>query len=208
MVAQLRTLTPRLADMWIHSTSNGAMVVFGRYEGPQTDQAQADLKMVKAITLKDRQMFGRAMLTRIKVGSVSGTLHPLSLMSVRTRYPNIDPLYTIEVAVWSDFGTGKLTLKEIHEHAESYARELRTRGYEAYYFHDDDTRVSTVTVGLFNRSAIDHRSGLYSPEVDLIMRRFPAHLVNGEKLLEPIDGRNPSRGTRVQQPILVHVPKR
>ncbi len=39
------------------------------------------------------------------------------------------------------------------------------------------------------------------------MEEFPAHLVNGERLLEPIDGRNPARGMRVQKPRPVLIPK-
>lgn len=207
MVSQLATLAPQLTDVWVHNTDKGSMVVYGRYDGPQTKRAQADLELVKGITYRDSPMFGRAMLTRVSVGPDADRLNPMALVSVRTRYPNVDPLYTIEVAMWSDFGSGKLTLEQIHRSAEDYARQLRAKGFDAYFFHDDDSRISTVTVGLFNRTAIDHRSGLYSAEVDAVMRRFPAHLVNGEELLEPIDGHNPARGTRVQQPMLVNVPK-
>ncbi len=207
MMSQLRTLAPQLGDVWIHTTDKGSLVVFGRYDGPKETRAQADLKMVKGITIQDRPMFARAMLTRVHVGAPAGPVSPLALMSARQRYPNVDPLYTVEVAMWSDFGTGELTLKQIQRLAENYTRELRTQGFDAYFYHDYDTRISTVTVGLFNRTAIDHRSGLYSPAVQSVMDRFPQRLVNGEPLLELIDSRNPDRGTRVQKPMLVHVPK-
>ena len=39
------------------------------------------------------------------------------------------------------------------------------------------------------------------------MKSFPARMVNGEILREPIDARRPSRGTRIQAPSLVLVPE-
>ncbi len=147
------------------------------------------------------------MLTRVTLRTSPTRLHPFALMSARHRHPKVDPLYTLEVAIWSDFESGKLSLDEIHRQAESYAKKLRVDGYEAYFHHDDDKRLSTVTVGLFDRTALDARTGLYGHAVEGVLQRFPARLVNGETLREPIDGRNPTRGTRVQQPRLVHVPK-
>jgi hypothetical protein len=183
------------------------MVAYGRYEGPQSADAQRDLAWVKLLTLDDVPAFPRAMLTRVNLRPAAAGADPLALMSARLRHPRIDPLYTLEVAIWGDFESGKLSLAEIHREAERHARELRARGFEAYYHHDDDRRLSMVTVGLFDHTAIDQRTGLYGPAVEALMQEFPAHLVNGQELLEPIDGRRLQRGTRVQRPKLVHVPK-
>ena len=73
--------------------------------------------------------------------------------------------------------------------------------------HDDDLRLSMVTVGLFDHTAVDAESGLFAPEVDALLRKFPAHLVNGEPLRELLDRRRPGLGTRVQAPRLVLVPR-
>jgi hypothetical protein len=147
------------------------------------------------------------MLTRITIRPAAASLHPYALMSVRLRFPTTDPLYTLEVGIWSDFESGELTLQEIHRKAEAQARELRNRGYDAYFYHDDDKRLSSVTVGVFDHKAIDQRTGLYGPQLQALMEQFPAHLVNGERLLEPKDGRNPARGMRVQKPMPVLIPK-
>jgi hypothetical protein len=205
---QLGRIDPTLGgDAWVHTGPDGSVVAYGRYESPGTADAQRDLAWVKGLTLDDVPAFPRAMLSRIKLRAGAAQYDALNLMSARLRYPTVDPLYTLEVAVWGDFESGELSLEEIQRAAENYTRQLRARGFEAYYHHDNDRRLSMVTVGLFDYSAIDQRTGLYGPAVDALAKQFPAHLVNGEELLEPIDGRRPQRGTRVQRPVLVLVPK-
>ncbi len=207
MMRQLQTLAPDLGELWVHSTGRGAMVVSGRYDGAGNPDAQAALHRIKAVQIQGQPAFARAMLTRVKVRPLGPGMHPFSLMSVRLRYPNLDPLYTLEVGIWGDFESGQLTIKQIHAEAEAQTRELRNRGFEAYFYHDDDKRLSVVSVGVFDHTAIDPRSGMYGPRLQSLMDKFPAHLVNGETLLEPIDGRDASRGTRVQRPMPVLIPK-
>ena len=208
MMRQLQTLAPQLGELWVHSTGSGAIVVSGRYDRVENPDAQAALRLIKAVQIQGQPAFARAMLTRVRLRRVGLGTHPFSLMSVRLRYPNLDPLYTLEVGLWGDFESGMLTIKQIHAKAETQTRELRNRGFEAYFYHDDDKRLSVVSVGVFDSSAIDPRSGMYGPALQSLMDKFPAHLVNGETLLEPIDGRDPSRGTRVQKPMPVLIPKR
>lgn len=90
--------------------------------------------------------------------------------------------------------------------AQSYCKQLRTRGIEAYVFHDGGTKTSSVCVGVFGKDAYDPRSTLYSAEVEDVFRRFPKHLVNGEPLMLPFDKSDPSK-LRAQPPTLVEVPK-
>lgn len=206
MRVHIGSIDSRLSGARVHTTARGSMVTYGSYMGAEDAAAQADLKWIKAITISNRPVFARAMLSRITRRDPTVPLDPLELMSVRARHPDIDPLYTLQVAVWGDFESGKLTLAEIHQHAESYARRLRAQGLNAYYDHDDDKRLSVITVGLFDSTAIENpQLGIYSAEVKALMRRFPEHLVNGEPLLELIDRR--TGRTRVQKPKLVLVPK-
>ena len=208
MVSQLGELAPELTDLWVHSTGGGAVVASGHYDSADDPDAQANLRRVKGTLIREQPAFARAMLTRIRLRPITAAIDPYSLMSVRLRYPNRNPLYTLEVGIWSDFESGELSLDEIHFEAEAQTRRLRSQGFEAYFYHDDDKRVSAVTVGVFDHTAIDSRSGLYSPALQQLLEQFPAHLVNGEQLLEPIDGRNTRRGTRVQKPMPVLIPKR
>lgn len=205
-LGQLSTIDPQLAGARVHTTAKGSMAVYGAYESAESADAQRDLAWIKQITVDGRPAFPRAMLTRIRRTPSRGPTHPYDLTSARRRHPTVDPLYTLEVAIWSDFESGKLSREEIRRRAETHATELRGNGFEAYFFHDDDKRISSVTVGLFDRTAIDNRTMIYSPELTALMKQFPARLVNGEPLREPIDSQRPSRGTRVQQPSLVLVP--
>lgn len=207
LIGELDRIDPQLTDAWSHHTGNGWLVVYGRYDSPEDEAAQAGLRWVKELKVNDRPAFPRAMLTRIKLATPGARFHPYDLMSARLRYPTVEPLYTLQIGVWGDFESGALTLDEIHQRCEDNVRRLRAQGYEAYYYHDDDQRISTVSIGLFDRTAIDPRTGMYSPAVAGLLRQFPAHLVNGETLLEPVDGRRPQRGTRIQKPQLVQVPK-
>ena len=196
---------PALRDAFVRSTSRGSVVLAGRFEGPQDPAAQAQLKVVKELTDGNVRAFPRAMLTRLSASADQGPAGPNDLRSVRTRLPK-GTLYTLQVAVWSAFGSEDLKLSEIKRSAELFCRQLRSQGEEAYYFHDFDTRTSTVTVGVFGPDAYDPRSTLYAPEVEAVMRKHPKHLVNGEELLVPVDPANPRGKTMPQAPRLVEIP--
>lgn len=207
MVQELRRAVPQLAGARVHTISSGSMVIYGNYESAQDPAAQRDKEAIKKITIRDRQAFPRAMLTRIRLQPPPGAMHPYELMSARQRHPNINPLYTLQVAVWGDFESGKLTLAQIHQKAEAYATELRVQSFEAYFHHDDDQRLSVVTIGVFDRRATDPQTGFFSPEVEALIHRFPVHLVNGEPLMEIKNRRDPRRSRQPQTPRLVEVPK-
>lgn len=197
---------PTLKDAFVRSTQRGSVVLVGRYESPKDPQAQARLADVKQLVDGNVPAFPRAMLTRLGANAEQGPPGPNDLRIVRQSAPT-QTLYTLQVAVWSAFGTDEIKMSEIKRSAEDYCRRLRGEGNEAYYFHDFDTKTSTVTVGVFGDGAYDPRSTLYAPEVDAVMRKFPKHLVNGEELLVPIDPRNPSSKTMPQAPRLVEIPK-
>ena len=134
------------------------------------------------------------------------TLHPHNLLSVRKTYPK-RLLYTLQVAIWGDSDNGKLTLKQIRSQAEAYTTKLRLQGHDAFFFHNDDSRLSMVTIGVLDHRVIDAQSGILSSEVKDLLRKFPNHLVNGEILYEPKDPRDPSKGNKPHRPHLVEIPK-
>jgi len=207
MVRNVATIDPRLGQAHPHTTSNGSMVVYGIYNSAESKTAQRDLKWVKNIKIGERQVFSRAILSRITPGGARRHYEAYELMSVRKRYANVHPLYTMQVGVWGDFDSG-MTLQRIRARSIAHTQELRSKGYEAYVHHDDDKRLSMVTVGLFDNNAVDAQSGIYAPEVERLFRDFPHHLVNGQPLEEPVNARAPTLGTRTQAPRLVLVPKR
>lgn len=200
-----------LASARVHSTERGSMLVYGRYESHDDPRASKDLERIKQVTVNDMPIFGRAFLTPLPASrterSNQSSSSQYDLMSVRERYPDMHPLYTLQVAIWGDFDSDSLTLEQIRRNAEADVQRLRADGHEAYVFHDEQQQQSMVMIGLFNRNAINSKTGEFSPELRQLMRQFPAHMVNGEELLEPIDRRRPNRGTRVQRPSLVIVPR-
>ncbi|UCD74695.1 MAG: hypothetical protein JSV91_13015 [Phycisphaerales bacterium] len=208
MLRQLPAIDPLLAEARVHRAAEASMVVFGSYPAPDDPAAQYDLKTIKSITIGDRPVFARAMLSRVRPHAAQRQLKPFELITARQRYPNVDPLYTLDVAIWgTNFESGDLSLQQVQSEAEAYARRLRTQGIDAYFHHDPDRGLSTVTVGLFDHRAIDAASGLYHPDVEAFLARFPARLVNGEPLQVYIDPQRPDLGTEPQRPRLVLVPK-
>jgi hypothetical protein len=205
MLRQIPSLTPDVAAARVHSTRTNSMVLYGSYTGPDDPQAAADLKRIHAINAQNRPVYPRAFLAPLSPTEDAGA-SPYALMSVRRVYPNVDPLYTLQIAAWTDLGTGEMSVDQIRRGAEAYVARLRAEGVEAYVHHNDTARVSVVTVGIFGRTAVDAETGLYSPEVQAMLRRFPHHLVNEELLEESISRRNPME-TRPQEPRLVLVPR-
>ena len=197
---------PALKDAYVRSIPHGSVVLVGRFEGVQDPAAQAQLKLVKETMDGNVRAFPRAMLTRLGANANQGPPGPNDLRIVRQTRPT-QTLYTLQVAVWSAFGTDEVKMSDIKRSAESYCRQLRSEGNEAYYFHDFDTKTSTVTIGVFGTDAYDSKSTLYAPEVDAVMRKFPKHLVNGEELLVPLDPAKPQGKTMPQAPRLVEIPQ-
>lgn len=208
MLGTMRQLFPTLRDLRVHSNDMGSMVVYGHgYQSVDDEALAADLKMIKELEYRGRRMLPTAMASRIYNQRAMQGPHPGSLRALRQRFPNVNPLYTLEVASWSDFDSGELSLEQIHRAAEAYAAQLRGQRIEAYFYHDNDRRISVVTVGSFDRTDVDAESSLLSTKLENLMKRFPAHLVNGEELREPIYHKYPERGTRLQEPRLVEVPR-
>lgn len=197
---------PQLAGAFISPRRTGSIVVFGRYAAPEDPAAQAALASVKAMGDPANRPFPTAMLVRRSVGEAAGPPGPWDLRNLRSQFPRHRQLFTLEIAVWSTFGTREISPEQVRRSAEEYTRQLRARNLDAWYRHDLDTDTSSVTVGRFGSDAYDPRSTLYSPEVERLMRQFPALLVNGEELLVASDRRRPDSGRRPLASRLVEVP--
>lgn len=206
MISETQKIAPQVQGLRVHPTGNGAMVVFGEYKDRDDPKQAEDKNWLKSIKFQDQPVFPRIMLTHLDLRPMQADLHPYDLHYARREHPRVKPMYTLDVAVWDDLGSGKLTYAEIQRQAESYAKQLRMTGYEAYFFHDDAAKRSMVTVGLFDKTAINATSGLYSEAVEDLVKRFPARLMNGEPMEEFKDRFRPQLGTRPQKPVLAEVP--
>ncbi|MSR29281.1 MAG: hypothetical protein EXS03_06885 [Phycisphaerales bacterium] len=201
---QIRKRHPTLAEAFVRTKTKGSVVVVGRFKSPKDPEAKPTLKNAQSVVDGGVRPFARAMLTRWE-SSRDQNPGPLDLRHARVINPEARRLYSMEVAVWSDFGSAELSVEEIRKKAEAHTRQLRTQGIEAYYFHDDDKRMSIVTIGVFGEDAYNPQTMLYSDAVEAVKKRYPNLLVNGEELMRL--KRPGSSETTPEQTLLVEVPQ-
>lgn len=207
MIAETRNIAPQVQGLRPFPSAKGTMVVYGNYSGREDPVAKRDATWLKSIKYQSRQVFSRVIgPIHLDLRPLDGQLNPYDLHAARQAHPKTNPLYTLDVAMWDDLGAGKMTYDEIRSKAEAYVRQLRTQGFEAYFYHDDVAKRSIVTVGLFDRTAINPISGLYEDSVTSMIKKFPQRLVNGEPMQEFKDKFHPKVGTKPQTPVLVLVP--
>lgn len=195
---------PEFKAATVRSTPRGSSVVWGRYQGPDDPAAKSELKRVQAYEWQGARPFARAFLTRLEATRKPPT-HPLDLRQLRLANPTVDPLQTLQVAVWVDYD-GTVPLETIRRNAEAYAGQLRSKGHQAWFHHDDDLVMSVVTIGAWGADAYDSKSTLFLPEIEALMKQYPVMLVNGEPLSVRANAKNKRSPTMVQKPILVMVP--
>ena len=205
--AQLVREYPELAGATSRRVGKGSAIVLGRFESPDDMAAQAELKRVKAIQRQGQRPFGGSMLIRTATDDASIVIKPFDLRNLRAKYPKVRPLFSLQVAAWSTFNEKGVDYAPMRVNAERYCAELRAKGHDAWFHHDEDSETSVVTVGMFDRRAYDAQSTLFSAEVEDLMRQFPANLLNGEPLLVPVDASSPSGKTKAQPCRLVEVPE-
>ncbi|MEY3021793.1 MAG: hypothetical protein RIS86_991 [Planctomycetota bacterium] len=203
---QLEREFPELAGAAVRNLGRGSAVVTGGWDGPEDKGAQAELKRVKAIERGGKRPFAMAMLSRTSMNDASAVVAPRDVRNLRAKYPKVRPLLTLQVAAWSTFGERGVRYDDMRRAAERHCAELRAKGVDAWFYHDEDSETSAVTVGAFDRRAYDPKSTLYAPEVEDLMRQFPAHLLNGEPLMIPVDPTNPKGRMKPQACRLVEIP--
>lgn len=199
---------PALKDSFVRSTERGSVVMLGAFTTPKEEQARTTLEAVKAISPDGRNRpFSKAYLSR-----VPGTGGPVSAFELtawaRKKMPGVRPTFTVQVAMWGDFDSNTMTQDQVDAKAEAHCRSLRARGLDAFMHSDPDKHTAIVTVGIFDSSAYDARSTLFSPPVERLFKQFPAMLVNGEELLVPPPKGAPAGTPPTKQPcVLIEVPK-
>jgi len=207
MRQQIPTVAPSLGDAFVHTTNDASMVAYGFYDEPTNDDAQAGLAAVKDATFRGRTVFPRAMLMPIQIGE-ERAMSPYDLRTVRQQYPNIRDLYTLDIAVWGSFGSEEWTRQRIRETAEAFCMQLRAKGDEAYFYHNEAAGMSSVSIGVLDRRAYDASSQMLSSEVLALMRKFPYRLTNGEPLYILADPNRPETSERIpQQSVLSLIPE-
>lgn len=209
LIRRMSQVDPALAESFIHTNDRGSLVLFGRHTSVEDPGAQEDLSFVQGVLIREQPLFPRAMLTRIRQKVDASTLGPNELLSLRVSMPQFRDLYTFQIAVWGTFreyaerGERVMSWDEVQAAAERNVRDLRARGYQAYYHHDEGKELSMVTIGVYDRTAYDAQSGLYlDPRLERMSKEFSEHLMNGEPVVM-----QQGKLTVPQRPLLVLVPE-
>jgi hypothetical protein len=202
---RIRAMGPEFASTRVHVRDEGSMIVLGSYPSRDHSAAQDQLdRLRRMVSSTGQRVFPRVMLTRLN--ATPARLSPYDLRTARRNRPGVRALYTVDIAVWSTFDEARIDFVQLKRQAEAYAGQLRAQGYEAYFFHNEASETSNVTIGVFGVEAYDAQSGIYSPDVQEAIRQFPARLNNGQPLQVPVDRFHPERGMRPQPPALVEIP--
>lgn len=194
---------PQLRDAFVRPQGRGSAIWYGRFASPTDPAAIRAKEMIRGLERGGGPAFPRTFMSLLPDDSPVGER---DIRQLRVLYPNVDPLYSLEVAMWWTGGLDEISWDEVRRSAESYVAELRRAGHDAWYYHDPVKEMSAVTIGAFDKRAYDGRSTLYSPEVDALMREFPVRRMNGEDVLIEMTPGDPR--TRIPQACrLVLVPK-
>ena len=171
---------PQLQGAFVKSNNRGSTVWIGRFPGPKDPALLQTRKQLSALNRNGQPVF-RSMISSVLPDERA--IGKMDLRQARLMYPKVNPLYTLQVACWGTFGGNQISWTEVQRKAEDYASVLRRQGHEAWYHHDDVSKLSVVTVGVFDRRAYNAQSTLFSPEVEMLRREFPQHMINGEKAM-------------------------
>ena len=127
---QLAPAFPGLASkILLHERRNGWVVAFGDYTGFDDPRARQDIEMIRRLRgPRGNQLFPQVLLTRFRAPRAMSDLHPLDLWSVRQEYPDIDPLYTLDIAIWGDFESGQWSASKRRSARRAAAEEMFLAG--------------------------------------------------------------------------------
>ena len=200
--SQIAANHPELTPLFLDEVGGGqgSAIFAGRFSSPKDPRCRALMEEIRQMTSAEgNRLFPRAMPGRPQ-SLVAASLHPHDLRTLRLGRRSSTPIYTLQIAQWGTFGDDSILYDRCRAQAEAMARSLRARGLTAWFSHNDGRSLSSVNVGVFGPDAYDPRSTLFSPEVELLMQRFPQLQVNGEVLLDPRTG-------VARTPFLVEVPR-
>jgi len=188
-------------DMWIESDARGSIVRYGSYPTMDSKAAQTDLTNLKHWVYNNARPFAGAYLSRISSG-LAGRVREYHLLQARQIFPREDSVYSLQIGVYE--AEQDTTTEQARRLAEDAVTQLRAQGEIAFYYHSPNR--SMVCVGAFPSTVVDAATGLYSPEVTALQRRFPYNSFNGRSLKQEILTNSGKRRMETQPSFLVRVP--
>lgn len=182
-----------LADAWVHDTGSECIVMRGRFPAADAPGADALLHETRELAIDDTKRFEKARLIPWGSAAADAAEQPADL----AQFAGMQG-YTLQIAFFDKAGG-----KSFREAAETYCRQLREKGEQAYFYHGPNR--SMVTLGLFT-DADWQGQGIqkhYGPRIRELQERFPHNLGNGATIVERVNGQLIGD----QPSVLVHLPR-
>ncbi|MBM4107402.1 MAG: hypothetical protein FJ255_01070 [Phycisphaerae bacterium] len=189
--ALARAQNDGLTGAYLLPRRSGWAVAYGRYDSPESPQAQRDLAMVKGRQVGDARPWAGAMLMPPEQQAAAGSLPDLDLRNARRLFGKA-ARYTLQINAYARADGGRPSESELGEFrraAEQGAQELRRQGERAFYYHGPN--MSLVTIGVFGDDDISGSDidelGRSTPRPESMAlqdarRKFPHMLLNGRGL--------------------------
>ncbi|MFK7883516.1 MAG: hypothetical protein AB8F26_04945 [Phycisphaerales bacterium] len=198
-----------LGEAYLVERSGRSAVVYGSYDDPGSDDAQAGLQRVREMQIGGMTPFAAAILIPPPAAMAQSSGNEFDLRTVKARVGE-RAVYTLQVAVYGRSDLEKATpedLKVFRAQAEQAVIEMRADGHDAFFYHGPNS--SSVTIGVFDE---DDHDGTTVPPVEsvrlrVLRKEFPNNLLNGEGLMETVrTERGPVK--RLQASRLVAIPQK
>ncbi|MBZ0172132.1 MAG: hypothetical protein K8E66_07120, partial [Phycisphaerales bacterium] len=186
------------------------LIVYGRYEDPGSEQAQADLARIRAMDVGGRAPFSRAILVPAGAPRASDTGPTRHDLRGAKRLLGSDAVYTLQIGVYAREDKQRPSASDraaFKKAAEQAVERLRREGEQAFFYHGPNG--SMVTVGVFNDSDLDTSvtPPLESPRLKALRGRHPNNLLNGRGVREVVRGEGGEMIPRMQESRLVLIPE-
>lgn len=196
-----------LKEAYIDQHSSGLVIAYGSYLGKADPRAVRDLERIQKIDLMGVKLFETATIAPPTSGSLRGSNPSNDLRTVKDRFGE-RAVYTLQVGVYGRADYQMPNAKDLAEFrmaAEHAARELRSNGEMAFYYHAPSR--SMVTIGVFGERDFDSTTlpPTQSNELRQLRERFPNNLLNGQGINETVRTES-GKMTRLQSSQLVAIP--
>lgn len=184
------------------------LIVVGRYADPDGDEAQRDLRKVRALKVDGRTPFTGAVLVAEVDSAPTDTRLARHDLRQAKKLTGEEATYTLQIGVYAredERRPSAADLASFREAAEDAVTRLRREGEEAYFYHGPNG--SMVTVGVFNDDDIDTSvvPPIESNRLENTRRRHPNNLLNGRGVRE-LRGDGGRGDPRLQPSRLVLIP--
>jgi len=200
--------THGLIGAYISERMGKAVILYGRYEGPDDRRALIDLDRVREIQSGTSRPFAAAFLAPPSASALAGSNSEYDLRTVKSRFGPA-AFYTLQMGVYGDPNNGTPNASDIREFRQAAERavlELRGQGEQAFYYHAPLR--SMVTIGVFGEQDFDGSTtpAIESMRLRELRKRFPHNYLNGQGIRETVTSATGQRVKRLQPSSLVGIP--